>query len=872
MTPWHAVIENQLERTQRQWQFQRFAQHTATLAAAVSLSVLLFGVAIVLGWMTNTWLVVGCLIALGAVAFFTWALMAMVVAAGAPQRRWLAAALENAHRPLMDRLNTLAYLDETGDGRRKELAPLIEQQAREVLLKTEPPYPFSPDRLVVHGVVFFVLLLTTVLFYAQFHPWRMLQAAGATVDAGLKTPPLDIPADQPAADSSPTARDDVAWGEVRISEPGCDLRLTRLDVVELQIEAAANRPLKQVEWYTAVNGGPDQTHPLPPPEEPKYAVYRPELDLREFGLQEWDVLSYWAKAAGEEGQAWQSDIYFVEIFPFRAELDNLPGGREGPNYAVLKQMTAMVARQQDVIRQAHRLAQLPADRAEGRKKRFELLAAEEADLGRSARHLAADIGNRIEKEVTKDLLDHIEQDRAAFEKAESALKQDQLADIPKWSRESLGSLLETRKQFHQLLREKPEAFSDPDEHLAQADDPAPQREAREHARVAERVDKMQASEKQLQAARDFITSALEEQRTIEQQAVAANHDNHPQLAQRQEKLRQSLSEFVERQSECFQDLQKECSDAQSAMGLCRQALEAKQPNAQQLAVQATDDLQRLASGLQRQRARQRLADAYQCKEMLDRQIERLDGMCRQSGSTPAGSTPAGQKQCSAQDAKRLTDQLKQIAQQPPTNEAFGSALAEALGDEKKQQLDQQADRLAGAKTPDETRQSAESLRQGLRRISQAFSASCPRCQGDLKSSGGSKESGRNKIAMGMRHLESAARVKSKARPMSPQDEKQLREEALDRFEEGLPALYGHNERTVQLLQRLERDLKDDEFPLDLLVVRKLVEEIQSLRRESAAEGEKQPDAMVIQNIDPSRLPPAYRKSIEKYYQKLSERK
>jgi len=47
------------------------------------------------------------------------------------------------------------------------------------------------------------------------------------------------------------------WGEVRITEPGADLKVTKLDVVPLQIEAAANQSLKK--WPASAINGADET-------------------------------------------------------------------------------------------------------------------------------------------------------------------------------------------------------------------------------------------------------------------------------------------------------------------------------------------------------------------------------------------------------------------------------------------------------------------------------------------------------------------------------------------------------------------------------------------------------------------------------------
>ena len=73
---------------------------------------------------------------------------------------------------------------------------------------------------------------------------------------------------------------DADWGEVRITEPGRDVVVTRVETVQLQIEAAAGSPLTTVEWFTSVNGGEETLHELPAPEEAQYAVYDPVIGAR----------------------------------------------------------------------------------------------------------------------------------------------------------------------------------------------------------------------------------------------------------------------------------------------------------------------------------------------------------------------------------------------------------------------------------------------------------------------------------------------------------------------------------------------------------------------------------------------------------------
>jgi len=130
--------------------------------------------------------------------------------------------------------------------------------------------------------------------------------------------------------------------------------VTRVEDIPLHIEASASEPVKSVEWYTAINGGKAKQHNLPSPTDPRYAVYRPVIELEKFGLSDWDVLEYYAGATIESGGSFVSKAYFVEIQPFRKELRQLPGGQDGKCYSLLNQMTGLIERQQEVIQRTHR--------------------------------------------------------------------------------------------------------------------------------------------------------------------------------------------------------------------------------------------------------------------------------------------------------------------------------------------------------------------------------------------------------------------------------------------------------------------------------------------------------------------------------------
>ena len=110
----------------------------------------------------------------------------------------------------------------------------------------------------------------------------------------------------------------------------------------------------------------------------------------------------------------------------------------------------------------------------------------------------------------------------------------------------------------------------------------------------------------------------------------------------------------------------------------------------------------------------------------------------------------------------------------------------------------------------------------------------------------------------------------KEHPISPKDRARQGREALYNLQSGLRAQSGDNDRGNQILLHLEKLLKP-ETPLEVADLKKLMDELQHFSVETSDHLAKKEDKPEVTNIDPSRLPPAYRGRIQKYFQKLSER-
>jgi hypothetical protein len=199
---------------------------------------------------------------------------------------------------------------------------------------------------------------------------------------------------------------------------------------------------------------------------------------------------------------------------------------------------------------------------------------------------------------------------------------------------------------------------------------------------------------------------------------------------------------------------------------------------------------------------------------------------------------------------------------------FGPALGESLTDEKKQQIDEQAQRLSSAGRGRRS-EAARPLQQQLRNVSRAFDSSRPGGRSGQQSGEPLQEAGQQAISQGLRQLESAVRRRELGRS-TQQTDLRLRRSAARNLQDGVWSEDGQNERTDGVVMRMREDLQEPEFKVDLQTVQELMREIQNLRREVVTPEERKTGEIEIQHLDASRFPPAYRQSIEKYFQQLSE--
>ena len=852
----HPVVEGLL--SEASWSFRklRFWKSLGILAIAVCAGVLLLGALMWRGWLTSFGIAVAGYLGLLAIGGFGFLVIAAVTLSKNRPRPDLAGTVERAHPSLLDRLNALVDLEpRRHDPRVAPYFKRIEKQAHSEILIADsvPLYPRRNVQLL--WLLFAVLLWGTVSFYQRFDPWRSLDAFQRPQVAEVPENAEEGPLPEGPRDSTVELAE-APWGEVRITEPGRDLEVTKVDVVPLVIEAASNQPLKGAAWFTAVGGEDPAEHGLPAPAEKNYAVYKPTLYVDEMRLSDWDVVAYHASASTRGGSSYASEVYFLEVRPFKEDIRKLPGGVGGKAFKALNELTGLINRQKHVIRETHRFLGRSYDKPEMRRQDQEKLAQAEGELQEATRHTYGRIASEMEHASVGDILDNLAQAETELGHATDALRRDPpAARSPE--QQALAHLVTTRKSLQKAISDNPNTFGD-------GSDGEPPPPVADLPGKLKQISEFRDEEK---AARELLEKLSAEQRSLAQRAKPGTAD--PGLAARQKELRSQFNEFRAAHPRPFEGAQKESRrGADSAMNKARDSLEKGERSAPEDLRNAAEALDKLAGKLGREAQGQDLARAYQLKEMLDRQAGQLDRMQKSPGSF--SGEQAGQ---TADGAKEAAKELGEIANDPGAEGLFGPPLKDALSPEKQKDLASRMDALKRAETPEERRQAAAAGEEALENVTEAFEKSAPAIVQDLRGRDSLGGRGEDALDRALRQIASLlpGGTGGDGRILKPEDRERLRKEALENLRQGLQDRKGKDRRVDAILLDAEKELKKVDLAVDGPRLKRLLEEIEQLRVQIADAGLEKPKDPSMTHIDPSRLPATYRERIQRYYQKLSEK-
>ena len=854
------IVETTLNRAEFRWKWLRFVQLSSILGGITALAFLALGVGLRSGWITsksNATALITCIVFL---AFVAELVIMILVAGGSPGRAWLAAAVERVDSRLLDRLNALLYLEQReGDPNVKAFSSRIARQLQDVSRQGSAPEPFSGNRAWIRFAGFLVALFATIFFYYHYSPWAHLQAAAQARAAAAAAAQTEAALDL-ALPATNSVEQLLPWGEVRITEPARDMQVTKVDVVPLQIEAAANQPLSGVSWLTTINGGNEAVHELPHPPEPRYAVYQPTVYLDELRLSDWDVMTYYAKAATEAKQSYASEVYFLEVRPFREDILKLPGGEGGKAYKTLSELTSLISRQQHIIRQTHQHLQQPPAQENLRLQDLGKLAGAEADLSESTKHLYSQMAAEMEHQSIGEALDNLAKAEDSLRQASKALEKDSMTEAQNRERSALSELVAARKMFQKAVSENPDQFKDPSEE-----------EVPPIAESAQKLSQMAEFRNEAAAARQFMEKAVEQQKQLQQKTRSTPRNDYPKVASEQQKLQQSLEDFQEQHPKPFAGAEQESKDAKAAMKKSAENFTQRNPASGSSAEKAVQQMEKLSEAMTDQSLEQQMANAYKLKQMLDRQAATLQ-QCSQPGSGVSGAELQG----TVEQARDTVNQLQKTAEQPPTRDHFGEPLREALSGQNKADLDAKLSRLERPRRLEDVQdgtskeQRAGEAAQALAKVSKAFEDSQPGGLKLARQEDSLQPGEKSKFGQGMTELESLIARLENNRQLSPEDRAKQARQAICNLQSGARSDYGDNSATEVLLAKLDKMLKDEK-PVEIGDLKMLLNQLQHLSSETAERLTKNEDQPAVLNIDPSKLPPAYRSRIQKYFQQLSEK-
>lgn len=848
------TVEESLRRTGARWRWLRFFEHTATLGALVSVALLLVGLAAHFGVIVRPGVFQTWLFLVVALALVAWACVALNVVFGEVERGWLAGQMERSSPHLQDRVNTLVFLEkDRAKPTVRSFYHRITQQAHLALAREAATAQFSRTRALVRLGVFAVVLVATVCFFQIYNPYARLLAAQAAKKAPKAESVVQLPEELMKPEMN-IAEAKEKWGEVRITDPARDLQVTKVDVVPLQIEAAANEALKKVGWHTAVNGAAETPHELPAPPEPRYAVYQPTVYLDEFRLSDWDVMTYYAKANTENSNTHASQIYFLEVRPFREDILKMPGGEGGAAYSMLNELTSLISQQQHVIRQTHQHIQQPPAQANLQAQDRGKLADAESDLSSAAKHLYSRMATEMENKPIGPALDQLAKAEKSLGAAADALRKDDMKEAPNRERNGLADLVAARKIFQKAVSENPKDFEEG--------------KPEEQTPIAQKKDALKEISEfrnEQKAAQDFMQQTISNQLAIARQARSTSRTNYSKLQQQEQALQKSLENFQQEHPESFRSLDKQTDEAKEGLKKAGEALADRTKSASIPTRAAAEKLEDLSRAMQEKSGERDLADAYKLKQMLDQQIKTL-GQCQSSPS----SFSSGDLQKLAEKSGQTLSELKKSVDQQQGSGALGPEAGKELSDAKMQEMKSQLGQLAGSQSDGEKKDAAGKAKGSLSKVSEAFEKSEPKASQTARKSDSLKPSEQGSMERGLAQLGSLVRQLQEGRPMDSKDQGKQGQEALANLQRGMQSLYGNHKPGQEILVEMERELKGQAEKPDPEKLKKLMEKLQNFSVE-LAEKDKKPDQPEVTNIDPAKLPPAYRGRIEKYFQKLSEK-
>jgi len=739
----HHLLERRIAEKAQSSKWETAIKRTATLLSILSVLLFTLGLTAYSGVIQSTslffLLAASSCIGTG----FAWLISIILVVERRMDRKSLAAAVEQDHDMLQDRLNTVVELDQRikDDHSAAMYRDAIEKQATGLVPKLRPANPLKKRSVNAHLLVMLLLGILAVNFYITKSPLQTLAANEAKAADEAKEQarqdnlqPLVIPDESitPPPDSEEQAGSD--WGEIRISEPGRDLRITAHEDVPLLIEAASDRPLASITWQTQVNDSKEVTRPLPELEDPRYAVFQPTLNPKQLGLKEWDVTRYRATANAIDETRYGSSSYFVEIVPGAEALKQLPHA----GYESLEELTDLIHRQQQVIRSTEKLTDSGDT---DQQKTMDSLAEREIGLASAGRSVQEKLSRRLDRKTLRKFASSIEAASTEFTNAETALLERAQTEAEQTEESALMHLVDARRELANLIEQYPESFAG--SALSELEDQVTLSATEADPELARLLKQLAQESQQINEASRGLNELLDQQEKLAQEAADIEEDRipalpSPDLATKQHDIAVQFDSLRKEFPKAFQNRKGLSEKTASSMSRASDQL-LENPNAASVSVeQAKNNLQKLNETLeqlqnnyeqfQANSLQQRIAANREAYRAIERTAEKpntaeiskaVDETQKLLQEIPdnLGNINEAKKNASSSDNQKLTGTA------PPKNEDNNQAKQNPQADsvaETKKQVTQQTEALKTASDSEQRAETAKSLDQSLSKIAESL--------------------------------------------------------------------------------------------------------------------------------------------------------
>ncbi len=264
-----------------------------------------------------------------------------------------------------------------------------------------------------------------------------------------------------------------------------------------------------------------------------------------------------------------------------------------------------------------------------------------------------------------------------------------------------------------------------------------------------------------------------------------------------------------------------------------------------------------------QTADQQLAQAYRLKQRLDHEARTFDQGAKTNSSVSQGALAE-----TAQQARHTLQDLKRLAEQEPTRDAFGQPLRDSLDDSKMDGLNEQLDTLRRPQAPAKRRRRAKHAAMSLSAVSKAFEQSEPRSLQKAQLADAFQTAPRSGLKRGISELESLIRQLQTGGAVSSSGTAKQGHQALADIQSAVRDSPGPPGQKGEILKHLA-ELSRSRGQFTLAQLERLREQLRQYSVATARATGRHGLAEVTE-IDPAQFPPAYRQRIEEYFQKLSE--